>query len=221
MKKIWFILTFSGLYTFCTGQVPVSKEPRHHNILENSHIRLLDVHIPPGDTTQIHVHATPSIFVILTNKVKVGSQVISEEKNIKLNPSDDENIWFESFYKQPRIHRVWNSDTSEYHVMDIELTNTKFIPIDSPIRQKAFTLLFDEKQVRAYRLSIAKIVNIPIPARKADILVIRLTDSKNNIQVNGKPLLKMGDYIYIPSGNSFEIINGENRKDELGFFELK
>ena len=31
----------------------------------------------------------------------------------------------------------------------------------------------------------------------------------------------MGDYIYIPSGKSFEIINGENSKDEFGFFELK
>jgi hypothetical protein len=221
MKKIWFILAFSGLYNLCEAQVPVSKEPRHHNILENSHIRLLDVHIPPGDTTQIHIHATPSIFVILTNKVKVGSQVISEEKRARLNPADDENIWFEGFYKQPRIHRVWNSDTLEYHVMDIELTNTNFIAIDSPISQKAFTLLFDEKPVRAYRLRMANVANIPVPARKADILVIRLTDSKNNIYINGKSLLKMGDYIYIPSDKPFEIINGENSKDEFGFFELK
>ncbi len=221
MKKICFILAFSGLYSFCRSQVPVSKEPRHHNILENGHIRLLDVHIPPGDTTQIHIHSTPSIFVILTNKVKVGSQVISEEKRARLNPADDENIWFEGFYKQPRIHRVWNSDISEYHVMDIELTNTKFIAIDSPIRQKAFTLLFDEDPVRAYRLSLANVLKIPITERKADILVIRLTDSKNNIHINGKSLLKMGDYIYIPSGKPFEIINGEDGKDEFGFFELK
>src|SRR5580698_2397811 len=116
-----FILVFSSLHSILLAQVPVSKEPRHHNILENGHIRLLDVHIPPGDTTQIHIHAMPSIFVILTNKVKVGSQVISEEKRARLNPSDNENIWFEGFYKQPRIHRVWNNDTSEYHVMDIEL----------------------------------------------------------------------------------------------------
>jgi len=75
--------------------------------------------------------------------------------------------------------------------------------------------------VRAYRLRMANVVNIPVPARKADILVIRLTDSKNNIQVNGKSLNKMGDYIYIPSGNSFEIINKEAGKDEFGFFEMK
>jgi hypothetical protein len=218
---VWFILVFSGLPSISQAQVAVSKEPRHHNILENGHVRLLDVHIPPGDTTQIHIHATPSVFVILTNKVKVGSQVISEEKSARLNTGDNDNIWFEGFYKQPRIHRVWNSDISEYHVMDIELTNKKFIVIDSPIRQKVFTLLFDEEPVRAYRLSMANVVNIPVPARRADILIIRLTDSENIIQVNGKSLLKMGDYIYIPSGKSFEIMNGGDSKNELAFFELK
>jgi hypothetical protein len=31
----------------------------------------------------------------------------------------------------------------------------------------------------------------------------------------------MGDYIYIPSGKSFEIMNGGDSKNELAFFELK
>src|ERR1700676_647048 len=105
MKKyLLFALAFLILYSLCPAQVPVGKEPRHHNIFENDHVRILDVHIPPGDTTQIHIHAAPSVFLILTNSVKVGSQVISEEKKARLNPTDYENIWFEGFYKQPRIH---------------------------------------------------------------------------------------------------------------------
>ena len=222
MKKyLWFILAFSVLHSLCRAQVPVSKEPRHHNIFENGHVRLLDVHIPPGDTTMIHIHATPSVFVILTNDVKVGSQVISEEKHAKLNTADDDNILFEGFYKQPRIHRVWNSDTVEYHVMDIELTNKNYITLDSPIRQQAFTFLFEEKPVRAYRLSMSTIVIFSLPARKGDILMIRLTDSKNDVQANGKYFHKKGDFIYIPSGKPVEIKNGDNGKDEFAFFELK
>ncbi len=58
------------------------------------------------------------------------------------------------FMKQPRIHRVWNSDTTEFHVMDIELTNKNYITIDSPIHQAGFYILFDEKPVRAYRLDL-------------------------------------------------------------------
>ena len=220
-RNLWLILPFSVLHSLCMAQVQVSKEPRHHNIFENGHIRLLDVHIPPGDTTMIHIHSTPSVFVILTNNIKVGSQVISEEKIARLNTGDDDNIWFEGFYKQPRVHRVWNSDTAEYHVMDIELTNKNFIAVDPPIHLQAFRLLFDEKPVRAYRLSMTNVVNLNVPARKADLLLIRLTDSNLDISVNGKSLNKKGDFIYVPSGTPVEINNGKNGNDRFGVFELK
>jgi hypothetical protein len=220
-QNFWIILGFSILNSTCVAQVPVSKEPRHHNIFENDHVRVLDVHIPPGDTTQIHIHSTPSVFLILTNTVKVGSQVISEEKRAKLNTPDNDNIWFEGFYKQPRIHRVWNSDTTEYHVMDIELTGKKYKTIDSPLHRQYFSFLFDEKPVRAYRVSMAGVVLFPLPARKADILLVRLTDSEYSVFVNEKPLHKKGDFIYVPSGKQIEIRNGGDGRDQFAFFELK
>ena len=52
-----------------TAQVQVSKEPRHKKVLENKYIRLLDVNIPPGDTSLFHIHSTPSVFLHFT---KVG-----------------------------------------------------------------------------------------------------------------------------------------------------
>jgi hypothetical protein len=208
------------LYLFSFSQVQVSKEPRHHNIFENDHVRILDVHIPSGDTTQIHVHSTPSVFVILTNHVKVGSQVISEEKRANLNTSDNDNIWFEGFYTTPRIHRVWNSDTKEYHVMDIELTNKNLISLEPPIQQEAFTFLFDQKPVRAYRIKTGT-TEITVPARKAGILIIQLSDSDHSITINEKPFHKMGDYIYIPSGNRVGVSADAKGTAEFAFFELK
>ena len=222
MKKYaWFLLILAGGYSLCRAQVPVSKEPRHHNIFENSHIRLLDVHIPPGDTTQIHIHATPSVFLILTNTVKVGSQVISEEKHARLTTTDNENIWFESFHNQPRIHRVWNSDTTEYHVMDIELTNRNYITIDSPFRQSMFHLLFDETPVRVYRLTLSDIGLLPVPPRKADVLIVLLKDIQYDDTVNGKVFRKKGDFIYIPSGNTIAFKNIGMGEVRYAFFELK
>jgi hypothetical protein len=220
MKCLLFSLSCSFLYLFSLSQVPVSKEPRHHNIFENDHVRVLDVHIPPGDTTQIHIHATPSVFVILTNHVKVGSQVISEEKRADLNTSDNDNIWFEGFYTAPRIHRVWNSDTKEYHVMDIELTNKNYITLEPPIQQEAFTFLFDQKPVRAYRIKTGA-SGITVPARKAGILIIQLSDLDHSITVNEKPFHKMGDFIYIPSGNLVSISADSIGKSEFAFFELR
>lgn len=221
MKKyIWFTLICASLRGICMAQVPVSKEPRHHNILENDHIRLLDVHIPPGDTSQIHIHAAPSVFVILNN-VKTGSEVISEEDHSNSPITRYGNIWFEGFYEKPRIHRVWNSDTSEFHVMDIELTSKNYIVIDSPIKQSSFDLLFDEKPVRAYRLNLRPAAKISVMASKADILIIQLTDSVESVHVNEKSFHKKGEFLYIPSGTPCEIKNVGGVKAEFAFFELK
>ena len=57
------------------AQVPVREEPHHKPVLENDYVRLLDVHIKPGDTTLYHIHAAPSVIVHIT-KSTIGIQVM-------------------------------------------------------------------------------------------------------------------------------------------------
>jgi hypothetical protein len=221
MKKYGIQLAICLLLNaFCRAQIPVSEEPRHHKILENDHLRLLDVHIPPGDTSMIHIHETPSVFVVINN-VKTGSQVISEEDHSKSPIPHFGNIWFEGFYEKPRIHRVWNSDSAEFHVMDIELTNKNYVTIEGPVKQAPFTFLFDEKPVRAYRLDLQPAANISILPDKADILMILLTDLAVSVHANEKDFHKKGDFLYISSGASVGIKNGGHEKATFAFFELK
>ena len=229
-KYVWFTGLFMKAFSVCLAQVPVSQEPMHHNILDNGHVRLLDVHIPAGDTTRYHIHATPSVFLVLTD-AHTSSQVILEEDHSKSPIPHYGNIWFEGFYLQHRIHRVYNRDNHEFHVMDIELTNKNYLAIDSPIRQPAFTFLFEEKPVRAYRLTLGPGTNITLPSRKADILMIQLTDSAENMRVEElltggkmaqeKFFRQKGDFIYIPSGIQIVIRNGGKDNTEFAFFELK
>ena len=221
MKKYGIQLAFYLLLNIlCRAQVPVSQEPRHHKILENDHLRLLDVHIPPGDTSMIHIHATPSVFVILNN-VKTGSQVISEEDHSKSPIPHFGNIWFEGFYEKPRIHRVWNSDSAEFHVMDIELTNKNYVTIGGAVKQAPFAYLFDEKPVRAYRLELQPAANISILPDGADILMILLTDSALSVRVNEMDFHKKGDYLYISSGTNLGIENRGHANATFAYFELK
>ncbi|HEY2349805.1 MAG TPA: hypothetical protein VGH64_12340 [Puia sp.] len=208
------------LNAVCTAQIPVSQESRHHKILENDHVRLLDVHIPPGDTTLFHIHATPSVFLILHN-VRTGSQVISEEDHSKSPIPHFGNMWFEGFYVKPRIHRVWNNDSSEFHVMDIELTNKNYVTIGEPVKQAPFKFLFDEKPVRAYRLDMNPATDISIGISRADILMILLTDSVSSVHVNKKDFQKKGDFLYVSSGTSIEAENKGKTEAAFAFFELK
>jgi hypothetical protein len=230
MKKILIISTVLHLCIGVSAQVPVSKEPMHHLILENDHVRILDVHILPGDTSQFHIHQTPSIFLVLSN-AKTGSQVVQEENHTATLFSHDGNIWFEGFYRMPRIHRVWNRDSIEFHVMDVELPNKNYAQIDSPFHQPAFTFLFEEKPVRAYRLSIMPGSKISISPRRAALLVISLQDSlvlvhseSQDVKANNsakKYFYKKGDFVYYQPHNPVEFINEGPKNSEFAFFELK
>ena len=202
---------------FCQAQIQVSKEPMHHNVFENDRVRILDVHIPPGDTSLIHKHSTPSVFLVLTN-TKTGSQVIVEPAKIRLTEG---NIWFEGFYDKPRIHRVWNSDTTEFHVIDMELLHDKPDSIEPPLHIKSFTPLLDEKPVRGYRFTLPAQSTLVVPRRKAPIVVIGLTDTGGSVMANNTSFTKKGDYMFVQPGSSINFSNKGAAEQNFAVFELK
>jgi len=199
------------------AQVQVSQEPRHHNVFENAWVRVLDVHIPPGDTSLIHKHSTPSVFLILSN-TKTGSEVIVEPEKPTFN---DGHIWFEGFYTTPRIHRVWNSDTTEFHVIDMELVNKNPKVIEGPMKNAALNMQFDEKPVRCYRLTLPANATIRLPRRKAAIMLVGLFNTTKDVQVNGKAFVKKGDYLFVGAGSEIGLINKDAVDQPFALFELK
>lgn len=219
--------------TLCTmtgrSQVPVSQEPRHHIVFENDRVRVLDVHIPPGDTSLMHKHSTPSVFIVLSN-TKTGSQVLVEPAKTSFT---DGNIWFEGFYDQPRIHRVWNSDTVEFHVVDMELPNRDNRTIDPPLKTTApsaanpsagsasLTLLFDEKPVRGYRAMLSPGSTFRLPRRKAPVMIVGLGNAPGKVTVNEKPFVKKGDYLFAEPGKEIIFVNGDKSTAPFAIFELK
>jgi hypothetical protein len=47
--------------------VPVHEEPRHRPVFETAGTRVLDVQIPPGDTTLFHTHSDPILYVTMSS----------------------------------------------------------------------------------------------------------------------------------------------------------
>lgn len=201
----------------CEAQLPVSKEPRHHNVFENSYVRVLDVHIAKGDTTFFHKHEIPSVFIVLSN-AKTGSELISAATNTTVTYG---NISFDGFYTAPRSHRVWNSDTIEFHVMDIELLNKVHNEIDSPLQQKSVRMLFDEKPVRGYSCLLTAHSTINLTERKCPVLVVGLNDCGDEVTINEKLFKQKGDFIFIPEGTKSIFINKGATAAQLAIFELK
>jgi len=220
MRRSLFLLLLNVVVArFCSAQVvPVSKEPMHHNVFENSFLRVLDVHVLPGDTTLFHKHETPSVFIVLT-PVKTGSEVIIEDgKSTAL--SKDAAISFESFARSPRVHRVWNEDSIEFHVMDVEILNKDPRDIQSYPTQPGLRLLFDEKTVRGYRLTLNPNSKITVPS-PGPSLVVCLDNGLKNVKLNKTSLWKKGDFLFLPAGEQLVFDNKDEASFSFAVIEIK
>ena len=221
MKNKTIILSLIIFYsTIATAQVAVSKEPRHHNIFQNKYIRVLDVWVPPGDTTLFHIHATPSLFVILSNTF-TGSQILGEgwgEKNISVAGT----AWYRSFFQDTLIHRVANFDSIPFHVNDIEILSS-YNNNSSNKTRLPYTLLFENEKASAYQLKSASIKNQIIKERGPMIAVLITGEGLfyNNTNSKQRTELKAGKYLYIEPGASFYFADNGNKEINMVLFEIK
>ncbi|MEO8763995.1 MAG: hypothetical protein ABI416_06900, partial [Ginsengibacter sp.] len=199
----------------------VRNEPRHHNVFENEYVRLLDVWLAPGDTTQFHIHATPSVFNMFTQTTTV-SQLIDEQPS-KSSTSVAGSTFYDSLVT-PRIHRVWNKDTSWYHVMDIELVAGK-PHIAEPVLQIAhLQILFDKPLVRGYHLQLPANGNLQLPASKNGYLLLSLGEASVNYKSLGaieNYNLEAGHYHWVSAGQEFSITLSNSTPAAFTLFQLK
>lgn len=200
------------------AQVQVSKEPRHQNVLENKYIRLLDVWIKPGDTSLLHIHSTPSLFLHFTNTdvcVQIKGKAWTKNRNIAGNAS------YNSFVNDTLVHRVSNCDTVPFHVTDIEiLSSYKSATALTPL---PFTVLFDNEKAIAYRLNGTSFNRQLINGRGPMLAELVAGDDViyfDNIRKKSTKI-KAGEYLYIEPGSSFYLTAGEKEKLMLVLFEIK
>src|SRR5258708_18670935 len=100
------LVFLSALFIISSGvkaQVQVRNEPRHHNVFENKYVRILDVNIPPHDTTLQHIHSTPSVILMFSNTV-TATQL--KGRNWVESTSVAGSVFYRDFSKDTVIHRV-------------------------------------------------------------------------------------------------------------------
>lgn len=212
---------FIVLYWFVVpAQVQVRDEPRHHNVFENDYIRLLDVHLGPKDTTQYHVHNTPSVFIILAD-CKVSSQLWGGQAQPGANVSG--NISYDSM-NTSRTHRVWNEDNVWFHVMDVELTSKKQKNSIKIIQDSSLKLLFNEHQVNGYSTELKPGDRLHLPPSASGYLLVSKEAAsidyrlKKTTQIRS---MQAGHYFWIDPGNDFSMRSNDARTISFVILQLK
>jgi len=212
------------LFAFCislsaTAQVQVRNEPRHHNVIGNKYFRVLDVHIPPHDTTLQHIHSTTSVILIFSNTF-TGAQLKGQDWG--KSKSTAGSAFYNDFQKDTVIHRVANFDTIPFHVADIELLSA-YHPNDGrkPLPLK---VIFDAEKAFAYHVPDTSLSKKLIISKRGpmiaglvsgdDVIVHDTTHSRT-------VTLKAGKEIYIEPGISFYLSATGKKATDLVLFEIK
>lgn len=206
MKNYFIPAIVLCLWTHAFAQPAVRNEPRHHNVFENDYVRVLDVFLAPNDTTQYHVHATPSVFIPFT-KTSTVSQLMGQQPAKTTLFSGD--LWYDSLVK-PRIHRVWNDDTSWFHVMDVELVAGKPHNNEVALQDPSLQLLFDKPLVRGYKVQLTTEGSIELPSSKTGCLLVSMGDATVTLQSNSSiqhRQMKAGHYCWIEAERKYSISN--------------
>jgi hypothetical protein len=220
MRKYLLLISALCSTILVSAQVQVRNEPRHHNVFENKFARILDVYLAPGDTTMYHVHNTPSVFIIFTN-TNVGSQLIGKQ------PQKGANITGEVSYDSlntPRIHRVWNEDTSWFHVMDIELTSTKQKKNITVLQNSALKLSFNKQQVNGYNIELKAASNLQLPPSTDGYLLISKSVSVIELKIDDvvqDRIMKPSHYIWIEAGKNFSVKTMDNKSANFVLLQFK
>ena len=206
-KKICscLLLIFGSFVLY--AQVPVRYEPRHKVALENEWIRLLDVRLPPGDTSLFHIHEIPSFFIPLSTSA-VGIEVKGQspqESKFTLGAT-----WYNGFENGPLIHRVWNSDTNVLHVIDLELLSTKKSTLPTAVQLPNLKIDLENEKLCVYKFEIAPNQTVTLPSLKTPMIVISLSGAELEIQNAIKKdlyYLKAEGFQWLGGEQSFAISN--------------
>ena len=211
-QLILLLVVFNNI----NAQVPVIKEPHHKPVLVNDYVRLLDVHLNAGDTTQYHIHAAPSVIVMISNST-IGMQKFGEAPSAPGNVTAGATS-FAEYEKNPVTHRVYNSGDNVFHVMDIELAKQN-PSVDScaALQQSNVETTINEKLVRAYKFSLKEHQSLNIPESSCAHLLVCIS---GEVKTSNKRLAT-GEYVFFNTNTEVAISNNQTNIANCVLLELK
>lgn len=117
MRRLLFLacllcLAWSAALTQDVAKVAGGAET-HKVVLDNNEVRVLDVHVQPGQKVAMHSHPASVVYFVTDTKIKFtlpdGTSRVAEAKAGT------------AAWREPGTHAVENVGTAEFHLVQTEL----------------------------------------------------------------------------------------------------
>ena len=213
------------------GPVPISEEPHHRLVLQNDFGRVYNVTVPPLDSTFLHQHDLPYLYVVLGLADIINAIVDKPELHQVLEDG-------ETHYSPGHFAHIVRTDSGmPFHNITIELVRpqgtTKNLckdvlpgaPLNCPEQQPAIkgskgkkatprvasedVPYFESDGVRVELHRVSGGNDYVDAAPKADAVLIGLTNSNLDVNLAGEHIgfLHGGDVLWLPAGQPRRIVD--------------
>ena len=200
------------------AQVPVTEEPRHHVVFANAELRILDVNVPPGDTTLAHRHDFDIVTVSMTNGTNTRQQVPGQPWGAARPPRPLGDASVAEYTGKPASHRVGNIGTSPYQLFAVENLRKGEWSTTPPAAALATTLTAESRDFRIYdvRLGRERPQTSHTHRRPTVVVLIGGTVMSDGPDSNAKAfapapvglkqLTQPGQWLLVPAGDAHYVV---------------
>ena len=138
-----------------SAQIPVTKEPHHRVVFENSQFRILDVDLPPGEKTLDHSHDRDVVTISMSSGAEVKSQSAGQSLTDRpRRPVGD--IETTEYSGKPTTHSFQTVGSTPYHLFAVENLKPSGWSSTPAVSAAGTTLAKESRSFRVYNIALNK-----------------------------------------------------------------
>ena len=201
--------------------VHVFDEPRHKTVFQEGSIRVLDIQIPPGDTTLFHTHTTAILYVTI-GRSQTRSQTYGKEwsgggpppaagaaapappprvsERLMSSPAE--------YVKAPLTHRVNNVGTSTFRLIGVSNASAGGAGVTDETEGIGGEREIANDYFRGYRTTLAAGTAIAPHRHKTPVMIVQATEGQLSVDGAKGSLSGPGSLAYVAAGQAHTIKNG-------------
>jgi len=224
-----FLLVFS---TFVAAQVPVSKEPHHVVAFENAQFRILNVNLPPKDSTLEHVHELDNVTVsMMTTGADTRVQLSGQPWGPTRPRRPLGNSEINAYSGKPVTHRLENVGSVAFQLFAVENLKKSGWSAAPAVSAPLTKLAQEGRSFRVYTVNLGKQQTSHKHAVPTVVVLMSgkvMSDgpsekAKQNAPaaVGLKQLVVPGEWLLVPEGDTHHLISLGNTDGHVVEIEVR
>ncbi len=206
-----------GMAAVAAAQVPVTSEPRHRLVFENTELRVLDVNVPPGDVTLMHAHDRDIVTVSMNAGADTRAQSPGEPWGAVRPRRSAGHAAISEYAGRHASHRVENVGTTPYQLFAVENLRAGGWLSTALLAARATTPALESRAFRVYDVRLAGDTSQTFHAHDAPTIALLISgmvmsagsdnhaEAGTSAPVGLKLLDAPGQWVLVPKGDSHHL----------------